>query len=77
MGLWTSGPGLSFCVSIFGFFSGAMGPTYAEMMMKIAGSEYFNFAYGFANPAMGLGWFLAPPTAGNLILVLHGLCLIR
>ncbi len=65
MGLWTSRIGLSVCVCIFGFFAGAMGPTYTELVMVIAGPKYFNFAHGFANPAMGLGWFLAPPTAGR------------
>ncbi len=64
MGLWTSRLGLSVSVCIFGFFSGAMGPTYAELLFMIAGPHYFNFAYGFANPAMGMGWFFAPPAGG-------------
>ena len=67
MGLWTSRIGLSVCVCMFGFFAGARGPAFTELVMVIAGQKYFNFAYGFANPAMGLGSFISPIAAGKKV----------
>ena len=69
--VWTSTVGIIVCAVVFGFFVNAFGPTAAECAFIISGGEKFNFAHGYSLIAMGTGWILGAPAAGQSRVKVH------
>ncbi len=64
-GFWTTEVGMLICAFAFGFNVIALGPTWSEATMLVAGQELITVAVGYCLPRMGFGWIAGGPLAGK------------